>query len=186
MSNPRKSIKPARSDFHDKAAPVRAMSWPATSSITTNCGSFALAARATTVAAGMPSKTAARARASAAPPRLPGAIEAATPYQSATVTADAQVPGPGPSRPTPKKVAIRLAQTGGGATEEESVARSGLVSVIARLRAGRFVRARVLDRRRDYVSPRSPPPQIEQSAAFAAEWVFSLGSFHFGLTNGAT
>src|SRR5437899_7680067 len=40
MSNPRKSIKPSKRDFHDIGTAINAISWPATSSMTTHCGSF--------------------------------------------------------------------------------------------------------------------------------------------------
>ena len=40
MSNALKSIKPTRKVFHARGTAMRAMSCPATSSMTTNCGSL--------------------------------------------------------------------------------------------------------------------------------------------------
>ena len=40
ISKTRKSIKPTRKVFHVSGTAIRAMSCPATSSMTTNCGSF--------------------------------------------------------------------------------------------------------------------------------------------------
>ena len=47
MSKARKIIKAAAKDFHARGTAIRATSWPATSSITTNCGSLAPSPRAT-------------------------------------------------------------------------------------------------------------------------------------------
>ena len=54
ISKARKNIKPASKLFHESGTAISAMSCPATSSITTNWGSFSPDARATRVAAGMP------------------------------------------------------------------------------------------------------------------------------------
>src|SRR5206468_4061359 len=61
MSNPRKSIKPSKRDFHDIGTAINAISWPATSSMTTHCGSFEPLALETRVAAGIPTAIASRA-----------------------------------------------------------------------------------------------------------------------------
>ena len=54
MSKALKSIKPAAKVFHVRGTAIKAISCPATSSMTTNCGSLVPEARATCVAAGMP------------------------------------------------------------------------------------------------------------------------------------
>ena len=88
------------------------INWPAVSSMTTNCGSFSLEARATRVAAGIP-------RAIAKPARriLTGKIHVnerkrEITAQTSNVASEPQVPGPGLSRPAPKNVAITVAQSG--------------------------------------------------------------------------
>jgi len=90
------------------------MSWPAVSSMTTNCGSFSPEARATRVAAGIPIATASTARAV-----FVGTIHAAgrkreMAAQASIVKSDPQVPGPGFRRPAPKKVATSVAHSGAG------------------------------------------------------------------------
>jgi hypothetical protein len=112
ISKARKSIKPVRKVFHANGTPIRAMSWPATSSMTTDWGSFLPDARDTRVAAGMPMPAAKTASASTVPVRKLGGRLRETAAQSKTAAADPQVPGPGFSRPTPKKVAIAAAQSG--------------------------------------------------------------------------
>src|SRR5215472_15498670 len=112
ISKARKSIKPAKKDFQERGAPRSVTSWPAVSSITTNCGSLIPEARATEVAAGMPRATVKTAR-----KRLAGKIHAAgskweTTAQRIRVASDPHVPGPGFKRPAPKKVATRVAQRG--------------------------------------------------------------------------
>ena len=54
MSKALKSIKPARKVFHVNGTAIKAMSCPATSSMTTNWGSFFPEARQTWVAAEIP------------------------------------------------------------------------------------------------------------------------------------
>src|SRR6266705_5591200 len=95
---------------------MKLISWAATSSITTNCGSFRPDARDTRVAAGIPMSTDMRARTLAAAGCEVAEIECATIAQSRTVAAEPQLPGPGRRRPTPKKVAITVAQSGAGVT----------------------------------------------------------------------
>jgi hypothetical protein len=112
ISNARKSIKPSNRECHVIGAAIRVTSWPATSSITTNCGSFRPLARATRVAAGIPARTARAASDTAAQGRHCGAIERARTHHNRTINAELQVPGPGRKRPTPKKVATSAAQRG--------------------------------------------------------------------------
>ena len=54
ISNARKSIKPASSGFQRMGQAIRVTSCPATSSMTTCCGSFLPQPRASSVAAGIP------------------------------------------------------------------------------------------------------------------------------------
>lgn len=112
ISKPLKSIKPARKVCHARGTAIREISCPATSSITTNCGSLVADERATRVAAGIPMRAASIARPMANGVRSGGAIRWATAAQSTTVAADPQVPGPGRRRPMPKKVATTVAQSG--------------------------------------------------------------------------
>src|SRR5580693_8371013 len=112
MSNALKSIRLARKVFHASGTAISAISCPATSSMTTNCGSFAADARATRVAAGMPTSATRTARAMATGVRSEGVRPYAMAAQITTVAAEAQVPGPGCRRPIPKKVATVVAQSG--------------------------------------------------------------------------
>src|SRR5581483_211416 len=112
ISNARKSIKPSKTDFHENEAPVRAINCPATSSMTTNCGSLIPVLRATCVAAGMPViTTTAAALMVAGNSHFPGISRAANAH-TMTVASDPQVPGPGLIWPTPNTVAIATAQAG--------------------------------------------------------------------------
>src|SRR5579872_5266406 len=109
MSKIRKSIKADKKVFHASGTAISDTSCPATSSITTNCGSFAPDIRETLVAAGMPMAVTSKARPITAGSRnKDGRVEAKA-AQRITVTADPQVPGPGRNRPMPKKVAISMA-----------------------------------------------------------------------------
>ena len=114
ISKALKSIKPARKVFHASGIAISAISWPATSSMTTICGSLLPNPRATLVAAGMPISVTASATAISTGTRDEGGRKRASTAHSTTVIADAQVPGPGRSRPIPKKVATSLAHTGAG------------------------------------------------------------------------
>ena len=114
MSNTRKSIKPAKRDFQATGAPTKVINWPATSSMTTNCGSLRPLARATAVAAGIPMNTTRIAARIAAAASHETGIQRAMTHQSMTVAAEPQVPGPGFRRPTPKNVATSVAQSGAG------------------------------------------------------------------------
>jgi hypothetical protein len=112
MSKPRKSIKPTNRDFHATGTEIRVMSWPATSSMTTNPGSLSPAARATRVAAGIPIHIVTPASKAAAIACQLGGIQRVSPHQISTVASDAHVPGPGRSHPIPKNVATNVAQRG--------------------------------------------------------------------------
>ena len=114
MSNALKSIKPASKVFHVRGTAMSAMSCPATSSMTTNWGSFVPEERQTFVAAGMPISVTSSASPITAGVRWLGGMAYANALHNKTVAADAQVPGPGRSLPMPKKVAIRVAQRGAG------------------------------------------------------------------------
>ena len=93
---------------------MSATSCPATSSITTNCGSLIPEPRQTNVAAGIPISVTAAAATTVASVRLPaGMRELASPHKI-IVDNEPQVPGPGLSRPTPKKVAVKVAHNGAG------------------------------------------------------------------------
>src|ERR1035438_668859 len=88
------------------------MAWPATSSMTTNCGSLRPDSRATMVAAGTP-----RMGGGGMPRRRAitsaggeGWARHANAAQRRTVATEPQVPGPGLPKPAPKKVAMVHAQ----------------------------------------------------------------------------
>jgi hypothetical protein len=112
ISKALKSIRPARKVFHARGTAIRAIIWPATSSMTTNCGSLMADARATRVAAGIPITVTNAAMAMAIGVRKDAVSVCATAAQIATVAADAQVPGPGRTRPIPQKVASSVAHCG--------------------------------------------------------------------------
>lgn len=112
ISKIRKSIKPARKVFHVSGTEISAISCPATSSITTNCGSLVPDARATWVDAGMPIRVTRSAAAIPTGIRSVGLNSYAAADHNRTVAADPQVPGPGRIRPMPKKVATALAHAG--------------------------------------------------------------------------
>jgi hypothetical protein len=122
MSKTRKSIKAARKDFHANGTAINATNCPATSSITTICGSFIPEPRATWVAAGIPISTTSKAKAIAIGVRKDGTSAKHNAAHSNTVAAEAHVPGPGRSRPIPKNVATSEAQSG---VVRDAVARTG-------------------------------------------------------------
>jgi len=115
ISKTRKSIKPARKGFQASGAAMSVTNCPATSSMTTNCGSFRPAARATMVAAGIPINVTTTAAMIVAQTRFPSGIRELANAHKITVAKDPQVPGPGLRRPVPKKVATSVAQIGAGA-----------------------------------------------------------------------
>src|SRR5208337_5174764 len=137
-----------------------------TSSITTNCGSLIPDARATLVAAGMPMATTKAARRMLAPACQPTAIQRVSSHQRRTVAADPQLPGPGWSRPVPKKVATSVAQSGAGETPAlRSWASSVFIGIAAFLRHI----GDVAYWRRDYIGSAGPLAQVNQAAAITAE-----------------
>src|SRR5208283_1695262 len=80
--------------------------------MTTNCGSFRPEDRATRVAAGIPMRVTAAAAMMVAQTRSATGIRGLANAHKITVANEAQVPGPGLRRPTPKKVATSVAQSG--------------------------------------------------------------------------
>src|SRR5208282_3977310 len=109
ISKTRKSIRPARKVFQASGTAMSVTNCPATSSMTTNCGSFRPEDRATSVAAGIPMRVAAAAATMVAEVRLVSGIRELANAHSTAVANDAQVPGPGLRRPAPKKVATSVA-----------------------------------------------------------------------------
>src|ERR1700689_4481577 len=112
ISKTRKSIRPARNVFQARGTAMSVTSWPATSSITTNCGSLRPEERATRVAAGIPISVTSAAATTVDQFRLGAGIARVANAHRITVASDVQVPGPGLSRPTPKNVATSVAQSG--------------------------------------------------------------------------
>lgn len=131
MSKTRKSIKPARKVFHASGTAISAINCPATSSITTNWGSLVPDARATRVAAGIPIAVTKAARPSATGARRFGCRPRDNAAHRSTLVADAHVPGPGPKRPTPKKVAIAVAQSGAAEWDEAARPKADEESALA-------------------------------------------------------
>src|ERR1700730_13237465 len=176
ISNALKSIKPNSRDCHVVGAAIRVMSWPATSSMTTNCGSLRLLARATCVAAGIPTRNAVRANRAAAQGCQLCAIQRATSHHSRTVAAEPQVPGPGRRYPTPKKVATIVAQRGA------SLPPSG---ILIGLSGDIFDVIAVLYWRRDDIPAAGPFAQVNQAAAVATERELGVLAGHGLLADGA-
>ena len=116
MSNPRKSIKPSNIDCHETGTAIRAISCPATSSITTNCGSFRRVARAMRVAAGMPTSMATAASSAANAGCQWGLIPELSNHQTKTVAAEAQLPGAGPMQAYAEKGSDQLMPKAGRET----------------------------------------------------------------------
>src|SRR5258706_10879662 len=77
--------------------------------MTTNCGSFRPDARAARVAAGIPTSVTAMAAAMVDQVRASNGMRQLATAHKITVATDAQVPGPGLSRPTPPNVATSIA-----------------------------------------------------------------------------
>src|SRR5580704_12119378 len=149
------------------------MSWPTTSSITTNCGSFKPLARATRVAAGIPTRTANADSKTAAHGCQVAVIQCVRSHHKSTVSADAQLPGPGRMYPVPKKVPTSVAQSGARDTPKpvEGTAGGTPASVfIGVIRAGgEFIVRRIRQRRGNDISTAGPFPEIDQAAAIAAK-----------------
>jgi hypothetical protein len=115
------------------------------------------------VAAGTPIAIVRTARENATGGCQPGEIQRARSHHKRTVAAEAQLPGPGRSRPTPKKVAMRLAQSGVRAWAV-SLAPSGFFIRILGYALGGF-----RQRRRDYIGATGPFAKVNKTAALAAE-----------------
>jgi hypothetical protein len=144
ISKTRKSIRPTRNVFHDRGTAINETSWPATSSMTTNCGSLMPVARTTRVEAGMPMSVTTKTAMIVARVRLPTGMsedvdaDNTAPHRT-MVAIEAQVPGPGLRRPMPKKVATSVAQR--GALDRGAAADAGGEPALSREAAGREERA---------------------------------------------
>lgn len=90
---------------------------------------------------------------------------------------DAHVPGPGLSRPIPKKVPISQAHRLCGSSAV-SVALVFMVSLRLRTRFDFFQHLRIENRRADAIAAASPLAQVDQSAAIAAEREVRIGAKH--------
>jgi hypothetical protein len=110
MSNPRKSIKPSTRDFHAAGSARNGMSWPATSSITIDCGSLSPVFRATEVAAGTPTAMVKPVSKTKAGTCQLGRMTQVKSHQTSVVANEAQVPGAQGICPIPKPVATSSAQ----------------------------------------------------------------------------
>src|SRR2546430_4493163 len=88
----------------------------------TNCGSFKLEKRATSVAAGIPMRVTAAAAMRVAQVRLACGIRKLTNPHTIIVANDPHVPGPGLRRPAPKKVATSVAQSGAAGRDAPATA----------------------------------------------------------------
>src|ERR1035437_1905024 len=152
---------------------MRAIHWPATSSMTTNWGSLRPDSRATMVAAGMPSRRGRTIPASSSRTRICGAgwMPQATPAQMSTAATEPQVPGPGLPRPAPKKVATVQAQRVLPAAGRELGASVVMgISVAATAQASQvFEDFGVQDRRADLVDAHGPLAKVDLAAAVRAE-----------------
>jgi len=105
ISKARKRIKPTSSVLHETGTNSIVIHWPATSSITTDGGSFTCKALANRVAAGIPVAIVSNARPTNTTHWKGTGVHRATIAQIRSAAADPQVPGPGRSRPAPKNVA---------------------------------------------------------------------------------
>src|SRR5262249_44966809 len=95
MSNTRKSIRLANRYFQCGGTPMRAIIWPATSSITTKPGSALPLSLATTVEGAIPSSVTAAATVTATGTSQAGGTTRLAPHHSNTMAIAAYVPGPG-------------------------------------------------------------------------------------------
>ena len=178
ISNARKSIKPSSRDCHAIGAAIRVMSWPATSSITTNCGSFRPLARATAWPREFQPESPQEPARTATQGCQPGTIERARSHHSRTVVAEPQVPGSGTQVSDAEK---RRDQTWPRAAAWDVRPRRSIVSSYRRSLAssrssdsGSSLIPRVLHRRRDHIRAAGPFAQIDQAAAVAAEREFGI------------
>ena len=170
ISNPRKSIKPASRVFHVSGTNRKVSHCPRTSSMTTNWGSFDPDACATRAAAGMPTAIAIPMRAARTGVWNGGGRARPAANQISAEASDPQVPGPGRSRPIPKKVAAKLAHT--GALAAPVLLR--LVTASVFVMGGRELRkftlvGNVRDRGGHHVLPAGPLSEINQPATLTAE-----------------
>src|ERR1035437_5771299 len=156
---------------------MRAIHWPATSSMTTNWGSLRPDSRATMVAAGMPSRRVRAIPASSSRSRICGAgwMPQPTPAQMSTAATEPQVPGPGLPRPAPKKVATVQAQRVLWAAGGE-VAALGVGSVVIRVSVAATAQASqvfedfgVQAARAALVDAHGPLAKVDLAAAVTAE-----------------
>ena len=101
-------------------------------------------------------------------------------HQSSTAARDPHVPGPGRSRPAPKKVATSVAHLGAVVVVEATSV--GLFDMAVRI-AG-IVRLRIVQRSRDHISAARPFTEIDRAATFAAEWEFLIAGDYQLLAGG--
>src|SRR5581483_5060542 len=161
-------------DFQLSGKVISAINWPATSSITTKEGSALRLARATLVDAGIPTRITTPASTIATQYGLSASIPRAIAHQSTTVAADAHVPGPGRSRPTPKNV-----------TSVVRLPRGSRFTVFTVWRIFQIRVFRVTNRAGNYIGAAGPLSQIDQPAAVAAEgeiWLVAQNYFLAGRT----
>src|ERR1035441_106097 len=184
ISNTRKSIRPARKVFQASGTAMSVTSCPATSSMTTNCGSFKPAPRATNVAAGIPMMVTAAAAMIVAQLRLAAGIRQMINAHTITVNVDPQVPGPGLRRPAPKNVATSAAPKaalvpGWRPGEPPSVAILVVEPVLPYCLVG------VGNRGRNHVPAARPLAEIDQAAAVTAKREVRVGRLHLLLADRA-
>ena len=128
---------------------MSATSCPATSSMTTNCGSFKPEERATRVAAGIPMRVTAVAAMMVAQARFATGIREIVNAHARTVANDPHVPGPGLRRPVPKNVATSVAQS--GAAGRDAPATAGGTPALRSFVTGEGVGFTACLHRRDYL-----------------------------------
>src|SRR5581483_10256456 len=186
ISNPRKSIKPASRVFHDTGTNRKVIHCPATSSMTTNCGSLVAEAFATRVAAGMPSAIATAAKVASVAGRASTGTQRLTPNHIKVAESEPQVPGPGCKRPIPKKVAVSAAHRGAdvAGVSAGNCAVSVFISLAGKILQLGFVRD-VRHRRGDDILSAGPLAKINEPATLAAkrevlsralDWLFAYGA----------
>jgi len=145
--------------------------------MTTNCGSFTPVARETAVAAGIPMSVTAAAAMAVAQVRLAMGIWELASAQRMTVARDPHVPGPGLMRPMPKKVAMRVAQSGArdfaAVLGEEPVTFLSISVLVGDVLAHGSLA--VGDWRGDHVSTAGPLAQVDLTAMVTAEREVGIG-----------
>src|SRR4051812_14953270 len=110
MSNTRKSIRLRTRYFHTAGTAIIAINCPATSSMTTNPGSWTPLSRETIVEARIPTTVTRKLRTMHAIHCCDASTFVASTHHNSTVAAEAHVPGPGFTSPMPKNVAMTQAQ----------------------------------------------------------------------------